>query len=91
MGLKETKNLFKWEGKKEIFWIVFIIFVLFISWAYNRDMEVCRENIERTDDLWFNITGGTGVVTCNCPTMPIPQYAFTTSPNISIGNDIGDE
>ena len=37
------KKLFKWEGRKELFWIFFIILVLFTSWGYQQDREKCKD------------------------------------------------
>lgn len=45
---ENTKKLFKWEGKKEIVWILFIFAVLFIAWAYNSETKICKE-IQKTD------------------------------------------
>lgn len=42
------KKLFKWEGKKEIVWILFILFVFFIAWAYSKETKLCKE-MQATD------------------------------------------
>jgi len=44
-GLKKDniKKLFKWEGKKEIIWILFILAIFFIAWAYSKETKSCKE------------------------------------------------
>lgn len=37
-----VKKLFKWEGKKELLWIGFVLLILFCAWAYKRDTELCK-------------------------------------------------
>ena len=39
----KTKQLFKWEGKKEIFWIVLFLLLFFLTYAYFRDTKACNE------------------------------------------------
>jgi Zn/Cd-binding protein ZinT len=43
-----VKKLFKWEGTKEIMWILFILLMLFIGWAYNSETKSCR-SMQTTD------------------------------------------
>jgi len=41
--MSKDKKLFKWEGwKKEIFWIIFFIFVILMVFAYKADMDSCK-------------------------------------------------
>ena len=55
---KNYKNLFKWEGfKKEIWWILFIIFLLFITWSYKYETQICRDIAEDPEEFcldWMN-------------------------------------
>lgn len=49
----KTKKLFKWEGKKEIFWIVFIILILFASWGYYKDKKICKMILDNPCDYCY--------------------------------------
>ena len=40
---KKINKLFKWEGKKEIFWILFFLLLFFLTYAYFRDTKACNE------------------------------------------------
>jgi len=41
---EKIKNLFHWGGwKKEIWWILILLLIIFSAWAYHRDISLCRE------------------------------------------------
>ena len=50
-GWHNWPNLFKFEGKKEIYWIVLMVLLLLTVWGYVKDREICREYIQNPCEM----------------------------------------
>jgi hypothetical protein len=47
--METKKKLLKWEGwKKEIWWIIFFIFLFLMFFAYKSETQMCRD-MQKTD------------------------------------------
>lgn len=50
-GLHNWKNLFRKPTLQEWTILFMLIMALFISWAYQRDIELCRQALENIDEI----------------------------------------
>ena len=59
-GLHNWKNLFRKPTFND--WSIFFMLVmaLFIAWAYQHDIQVCKDYVDRFQNDWMNLTNGTG-------------------------------
>jgi hypothetical protein len=46
-GLKNWRNLFRKPTSMELIVFFMLVMMLFVAWAYNRDIQVCREYIKQ--------------------------------------------
>ena len=79
-GLHNWRNLFRKPNLYEWLILFMILMSLFISWAYQRDISLCREVISHDFSIWENLTNGTGVIKFeaeyNMPNLTIPNITF---------------
>jgi len=62
-GLRNWKNLFRKPSPTDWLILFMMVMALFIAWAYNHDIAMCREYIKQQQgEFTFNISQGEDII-----------------------------